>query len=89
MPPGRRGSILSVWRSGKDDKGRDILVHDDNDLEGEGKEEVVTLEQVATGDSGKEEGKGERKGSILSMWGPGVDEEGKAVITHDDEEWEK
>jgi len=82
----RRGSILSVWAPGKDSKGRSILKHDDSDED----EEVIMVEEVPVVEKqGRRSTSGgqERRGSILSLWSKGVDEKGRAIVLHDDEEW--
>ena len=79
---GRKGSILSIWSSGKDKDGKPILHHDDHEAEGaeEQKQEELLKEQ-------EPEERTDRRGSILSLWSKGTDENGRAVILHDDEEW--
>lgn len=98
----RRGSVLSIWSTGKDKHGRHVLAHDDHegsDLEDES--------AIARDDSEKAESEqgdpdilkmlnrdrkgsnagSDRRGSILSMWSQGKDEKGRSVMLHDDEEW--
>jgi len=86
----RRGSILSVWSSGKDKDGRDVLLHDDFDDEGHeigsGKVEVEEAGERRGSTSSEKRG-ADRRGSILSLWSKGTDENGRPVILHDDEEW--
>jgi len=47
---------------------------------GEEKQEELLKEQ-------EPEERTDRRGSILSLWSKGTDENGRAVILHDDEEW--
>jgi len=74
----RRGSILSLWSAGKDSDGKAILHSDEH---GEWVEEVKAneaaklLEEIS---ETKEEAKA--KGSILSMWKKGKDENGRNII---------
>lgn len=88
---------MSVWSSGKDAKGKDILVHDDEDMNDESA--IVETEKAESeqGDPdilkmlnrekrGSNTGS-DRRGSILSLWSGGKDEHGRAIIQHDDEEW--
>ncbi|KAH8660894.1 hypothetical protein BGZ60DRAFT_414229 [Tricladium varicosporioides] len=101
-PEGRRGSILSIWKAGKDKNGRDILVHDDHEhvdeyalddtpsptsekLDIPGKRKMSRNSRMSSGSAGS---RGQdRRGSILAMWSSGIDENGKTVMLHDDEEW--
>jgi hypothetical protein len=84
-PTERRGSILSVWRAGKDKHGRPILAHDGETHESSSDEEKV--EELSPKLSPRERRLSERRGSILSLWSNGKDEKGRDVIQHDDEEW--
>ncbi|TVY84496.1 hypothetical protein LSUE1_G002451 [Lachnellula suecica] len=79
----RRGSILSLWSSGKDKDGKHVLHHDDHD-------DVVIVED---GDAVEKEQTSptlspieNRRGSILSMWKAGKDEKGRSIIHHIDDE---
>jgi len=77
-PDRRRGSILSLFKHGKDKKGRDVLHSGDTD---EWSTEVA--EQRKVQEEEEEEAKqdrGVRRGSILSMWTWGKDKEGRDVI---------
>jgi hypothetical protein len=92
----RRGSILSVWSTGKDKMGKDVLLHDDHEMD---KEEVIEpeKEEAEQGDPdllrmlGREKrgsnAGSDRRGSILSLWSGGKDDNGRAIVHHDDEEW--
>ncbi|CAL3971120.1 unnamed protein product [Diplocarpon coronariae] len=95
----RRGSVLSVWRGGKDSRGRDVLVHDGSSGDDEvgspdADEEAVRSEDgkaEAVGEPGRRGSKSsrgrDRRGSILSLWSNGKDAKGRDVVIHDDEEW--
>lgn len=98
----RRGSILSVWKPGKDKDGRDILVHDDHDADDDeaidDREDVVvvkpgdevTVKATVLEGMGLEERRKsgtDRRGSILSLWSNGTDDKGRHIMVHDDEEW--
>ncbi|KAE8454469.1 hypothetical protein EG329_000092 [Mollisiaceae sp. DMI_Dod_QoI] len=98
----RRGSILSIWSTGKDKHGRDALVHDDHEAsDGEDESAIARdMDEKAESESGdpdllkmlnrEKRGSGagsDRRGSILSLWSQGKDENGRAVMMHDDEEW--
>ncbi|KAK2624880.1 hypothetical protein QTJ16_006073 [Diplocarpon rosae] len=96
----RRGSVLSVWRGGKDSRGRDVLVHDgssDEDADAGADEEAVRSDDGKGQGEGQGQGQGrrgskssrgrDRRGSILSLWSNGKDAEGRNVVIHDDEEW--
>jgi hypothetical protein len=83
---GRQGSILSIWSSGKDKDGKSILHHDDHDVEGE--QELTVEEVLKAAEEHEPEERTDRRGSILSLWSKGTDENGRAVILHDDEEWD-
>ncbi|KUJ09214.1 uncharacterized protein LY89DRAFT_598339, partial [Mollisia scopiformis] len=71
----RRGSILSVWSTGKDKHGRHTLVGDPD-----------ILKMLNRDKRGSNAGS-DRRGSILSLWSQGKDENGRSVMLHDDEEW--
>jgi len=87
-PTERRGSILSVWRAGKDKNGKPILAHDGETHELSSEEEVLEKEDNASPKlSARERRLSQRRGSILSLWSNGKDENGRDVIQHDDEEW--
>lgn len=88
----RRGSVLSVWKSGKDKDGNDILVHDGSSEDEDDEEAIkddksqdgVELTKTISGTGSKGQ---DRRGSILSLWSGGKDANGRAIIMHDDEEW--
>ncbi|KAH6674764.1 hypothetical protein B0J14DRAFT_588087 [Halenospora varia] len=101
-PEGRRGSVLSMWKAGKDKNGKDILFHDDQEHEDEyalddapspisEKHDVPGKRKMSRNSrlsSGSTGSRGrERRGSILAMWSSGTDENGRTVMLHDDEEW--
>lgn len=88
-PTERRGSVLSIWRAGKDKDGRSILIHDGDTHEtSSSEEEVVEKEEdLSPKLSPRERRLSDRRGSILSLWSNGKDEKGRDVIAHDDEEW--
>lgn len=85
---GRRGSILSLWTSGKDKDGKHIVHHDDHDdvvIVEDG--QVVDKEMTSpTVESPKYDPTANRRGSILSMWKTGTDEKGRPVIHHMDDD---
>jgi hypothetical protein len=88
-PTERRGSVLSIWRKGKDKNGRSILVHDGHDVDAEvfadeAREPVV---KMSSREIARERRLSERRGSILSLWSNGKDANGQNIIIHDDEEW--
>ncbi|TVY22084.1 hypothetical protein LHYA1_G009219 [Lachnellula hyalina] len=74
----RRGSILSLWSSGKDKDGKDVLHHDDV---------VVVEDDLAPVPAEKSPAsrRDTRRGSILSMWKPGKDDKGRSIIHHADD----
>lgn len=94
----RRGSILSIWSTGKDKFGKSALVHDDHE-DGEAVD-VMSEEEKEEGDpallhalgrdrknsnAGSDKMGNDRRGSILSLWTGGKDENGRAIMMHDDE----
>jgi len=85
----RRGSILSLWKGGKDKDGKDILHHNDeiDDDEAIASDNGEELTKTTSQDKRLSASLTERRGSILSMWKPGKDEHGRDSINHDDEEW--
>lgn len=91
-PTERRGSILSIWKAGKDSKGRSVL-HQDGGSKDD-REEVIAKkdaspEMLSPKLSPRERRMSDRRGSILSIWSNGKDENGRDVMVHDDEEWAK
>lgn len=83
-PSERRGSILSMWTGGKDKDGKDILSH--NDEESSSSEEEPLKEEVPAAQE-EQPVVHERRGSILSLWTGGKDENGRPIILHHDDEW--
>ncbi|TVY42014.1 hypothetical protein LSUB1_G004079 [Lachnellula subtilissima] len=75
----RRGSILSLWSSGKDKDGKDILHHDDVVVVEDDLAHVPETEKIQAGR------RDTRRGSILSMWKPGKDDKGRAIMHHTDD----
>lgn len=59
----RRGSVLSVWKGGKDKDGRDILVHDEGESSGSEEEEEEEDQVEPLGGKGAER---RRKMSVSS-----------------------
>lgn len=82
-PRERRGSILSLWTHGKDHDGHAVLHSDDH---GVWVEEVKEAKRLKDMEEEASETKEEaiQKGSILSMWKKGKDENGKDVILSGD-----
>lgn len=85
MRADRRGSILSIWRQGKDREGR-LVMHSGEELDAivtpldeHGKPVAPEKKKV------EEVPERERVGSILSIWSQGKDKDGKTVI-HSGEE---
>ncbi|CAG8952993.1 hypothetical protein HYFRA_00003183 [Hymenoscyphus fraxineus] len=90
---GRNGSILSLWQPGKDENGADILYHDDENAIDDGPLSPISRGSFNGGLSipGSRRGTGntqDRRPSILCLWSPGKDADGKPIIMHDDEEWQ-
>jgi len=71
----RRGSILSLWVTGKDADGQAVLHSDDH---GDWVEEVKEAQRLKDISETKEEAI--KKGTILSLWKKGKDENGKNII---------
>ena len=80
----RRGSILSLWKTGKDKDGKD---HIHSGHEGEDWADAVSNTSESAPASPRVDNRGDRRGSILSIWSQGKDKEGKIVI-HSGEEHE-
>jgi hypothetical protein len=74
----RRGSILSLWKSGKDSLGRD-QVHSGHEGEDWG-EAISTTSGTPPTSPRLTDDRGDRRGSILSIWKQGTDREGNTVI---------
>lgn len=79
----RRGSILSLWKTGKDKDGRDHI-HSGHEGEDWG-DAVSTTSATPPASPRLLEERGDRRGSILSIWRQGKDRDGKTVI-HSGEE---
>ena len=78
----RRGSILSLFKHGKDKNGRDVLHSGDADdwsRENAAAAAAAAAAQVETPQPDKEMPR-DRRGSILSMWTWGKDKAGRDVI---------
>jgi hypothetical protein len=75
----RRGSILSLFRHGKDKDGRDVLHSDEPD---EYTQDNATAAAAIERPPSVEDKpmRGDRRGSILSMWTWGKDKSGRDVI---------
>ena len=91
----RRGSILSLWKTGRDREGNETVHaggHDHGDVE-EGEGEGADWADAVSNTSGSAPGsprlavdtRGDRRGSILSIWKQGKDRDGHTVI-HSGEE---
>jgi hypothetical protein len=78
----RRGSILSLWKTGKDKDGKD---HIHSGHEGEDWADAVSNTSGTPPASPRPDERGDRRGSILSIWKQGKDREGHTVI-HSGEE---
>lgn len=79
----RRGSILSLWKTGKDKDGND---HIHSGHEGEDWGEAISQTSGSAPASPRlEDHRGARRGSILSIWKQGMDRDGHVVI-HSGEE---
>lgn len=78
----RRGSILSLWKTGKDKAGND-QVHSGH--EGEDWGDAVSNTSGSAPNSPRLDNRGDRRGSILSIWKQGKDRDGHTVI-HSGEE---
>jgi hypothetical protein len=78
----RRGSILSLWKTGKDKDGRD---HVHSGHEGEDWGDAISATSGTPPASPRLDDRGDRRGSILSIWKQGKDRDGKTVI-HSGEE---
>ena len=78
----RRGSILSLWKTGKDKDGRD---HVHSGHEGEDWVEAISTTSGSVPSSPRLDDRGDRRGSILSIWKQGKDRDGHTVI-HSGEE---
>lgn len=78
-PRERRGSILSLWVTGKDKDGQAVLHSDDHE---DWAEEVKENERLSEISETKEEAI--KRGSILSLWKKGKDENGKNIILSGD-----
>jgi len=78
----RNGSILGLWRNGKDKNGSDVMHSGDGNVEDWGGEDLERRVSVVSTGSGKEGRGQERRGSILGLWGSGVDKQGNHVM-HD------
>jgi len=78
----RRGSILSLWKTGKDKAGND-QVHSGH--EGEDWVDAVSNTSGSVPASPRLDDRGDRRGSILSIWKQGKDRDGHTVI-HSGEE---
>lgn len=78
----RRGSILSLWKTGKDKDGKD-QIHSGHEGEDWGDAVSTTSESVPS--SPRLDDRGDRRGSILSIWKQGKDRDGNIVI-HSGEE---
>lgn len=72
----RHGSILSLFTHGKDKDGRDVLHSGNGDPEERSAENDAHLEPHVPSEAPDRT----RRGSILSMWTPGKDKEGRDVI---------
>lgn len=85
----RRGSVLSLWRGGKDASGRSILIHDGDQHNEvfEADKDGAPLVKMTSKELARERRLSERRGSILSVWSTGKDDQGRDIIIHDDEEW--
>ncbi|TVY31855.1 hypothetical protein LOCC1_G008851 [Lachnellula occidentalis] len=81
----RRGSILSLWTSGKDKDGKHIMHHDDHDVAVVEDEQVPVKGPTSPAISPDAPVRDQRRGSILSMWKPGKDEKGRSIIHHADD----
>lgn len=79
----RRGSILSLWKTGKDKDGRDHI-HSGHEGEDWG-DAVSTTSGTPPASPRMTDDRGDRRGSILSIWKQGKDRDGKTVI-HSGEE---
>lgn len=89
-PTERRGSVLSIWKAGKDKNGRSILSQDGGskaDFNEEVIERDASPEALSPKLSPRERRLSDRRGSILSIWSNGKDEKGRDIMAHDDEEW--
>lgn len=78
----RRGSILSLWKTGRDKDGND---HVHSGHEGEDWGDAVSNTSGSVPASPRLDDRGDRRGSILSIWKQGKDREGRTVI-HSGEE---
>jgi hypothetical protein len=78
----RRGSILSLWKTGKDKQGNEIV---NSGNEGEDWAEAVSNTSGSVPNSPRLDDRGDRRGSILSIWKQGKDRFGHTVI-HSGEE---
>lgn len=86
-PRDRRGSILSLFKHGKDKDGRDVLHSGDADDWHSNKAATATASSGEIERPSKDEIPRDRRGSILSMWTWGKDKSGRDVIHsgHDDD----
>jgi hypothetical protein len=90
----RRGSILSLWKTGKDREGRP-LVHSGDEDGVDGLETAVSADGGSPPSSPRvfDDRRSERRGSVLSMWKKGTDQEGRSIIhcgeEHDEEDNEE
>jgi len=78
----RRGSILSLWKTGKDKEGKE-MVHSGH--EGEDWGDAISNTSGSAPASPRLDDRGDRRGSILSIWKQGKDRDGHIVI-HSGEE---
>lgn len=79
----RRGSILSIWKQGKDRSGNAVIHSGEaHDPDMEVSDDGAPLEKVvsSTSSKGKSREGSERHGSILSIWSQGKDKNGNAMI---------
>jgi hypothetical protein len=79
----RRGSILSLWKTGKDKDGNDHI-HSGHEGEDWG-DAVSTTSATPPASPRLTDDRGDRRGSILSIWKQGKDRDGNIVI-HSGEE---
>jgi hypothetical protein len=77
--PERRGSILSLWTHGHDADGHAVLHSDDHGVWVEEVKEAKRLKDLEEEASATKE-EAIQRGSILSLWKKGKDENGKDVI---------
>ncbi|KAG0650245.1 hypothetical protein D0Z07_2926 [Hyphodiscus hymeniophilus] len=80
----RRGSILSLWKTGKDSQGNDH-VHAGHEGEDWGDAVSTTSGTPPASPRLTTDDRGDRRGSILSIWRQGKDREGRTVM-HSGEE---